>query len=119
MHGGKALVEIFERAGVDYIFSSPGTEWPPVWEALAEAQERGGDGNVFITCRHEALAVAIAAGYPKVTGKPQAVLLHATAGPLNAAMYLRAAYQERVPMVICCGETSAYGEDTRLPDPGK
>ncbi len=41
MHGGKALVRIFARAGVDYIFSSPGTEWPPVWEALAEAQERG------------------------------------------------------------------------------
>ena len=23
MHGGKAMVKIFERAGVDYIFSSP------------------------------------------------------------------------------------------------
>ena len=30
MHGGKAMVKIFEQAGVDYIFSSPGTEWPPV-----------------------------------------------------------------------------------------
>jgi acetolactate synthase-1/2/3 large subunit len=33
-------------------------------------------------------------------------------------MYLRAALQERVPMVICCGETSAFGEESRLPDPG-
>src|SRR5256712_4496879 len=33
-------------------------------------------------------------------------------------MYLRAAYQERVPMVVCCGETAAFGEETRLPDPG-
>ena len=31
MHGGKALLKVFERAGVDYIFCSPGTEWPPVW----------------------------------------------------------------------------------------
>jgi len=60
----------------------------------------------------------MASGYAKITGKPQAVLLHATAGPLNAAMFLRAAYQERVPMVICCGETSAFGEESRLPDPG-
>jgi acetolactate synthase I/II/III large subunit len=75
MHGGKALVKVFERAGVDYIFSSPGTEWPPVWEALAEAKERGDDGIGFINCRHEALAVAIASGYTKVTGKPQAVTL--------------------------------------------
>src|SRR5438128_370124 len=107
MHGGKALVRIFARAGVDYIFSSPGTEWPPVWEALAEAQERGDNRLRYINCRHEALAVAMASGYTKVTGKPQAVLLHATAGPLNAAMFLRAAYQERVPMVICAGDASA------------
>ena len=118
MHGGKALLKVFERAGVDYIFCSPGTEWPPVWEALAESQERGVEGLRYINCRHEAAAVAMASGYTKATGKPQAVLLHATAGPLNAAMFLRAAYQERVPMVICCGETSAFGEESRLPDPG-
>jgi len=118
MHGGKALVKVFERAGIDYIFSSPGTEWPPVWEALAEAEERGDNRLRYLNCRHEALAVAMASGYTKVTGKPQVVLLHATAGPLNAAMFLRAAYQERVPMVICCGESSAFGEESRLPDPG-
>ena len=118
MHGGKALVKVFERAGVDYIFSSPGTEWPPVWEALAELKERGVDRPKYINCRHEALAVAMASGYTKVIGRPQAVLLHATAGPLNAAMFLRAAYQERVPMVICCGETAGFGEESRLPDPG-
>ena len=118
MHGGKAMVKVFERAGVDYIFSSPGTEWPPVWEAFAEAKERGDSRTGFINCRHEAAAVAMASGYTKIAGKPQAVLLHATAGPLNAAMYLRAAYQERVPMVICCGESSAFGEEPRLPDPG-
>ena len=118
MHGGKALVKVFERAGVDYIFSSPGTEWPPVWEALAERQERGDGGIRYINCRHEAAAVGVASGYTKITGKPQAVLLHATAGPLNAAMFLRAAYQERVPMVVCCGESSAFGEESRLPDPG-
>src|SRR4029434_7305222 len=118
MHGGKAIVKIFERAGVDCIISSPGTEWPPVWEAFAELREQGVDRPRYINCRHEAAAVAMASGYTKITGKPQAVLLHATAGPLNAAMFLRAAYQERVPMVICCGETSAFGEESRLPDPG-
>ncbi len=89
-----------------------------MWEALAEAEERGDNRPRYINCRHEALAVAMASGYTKVTGRPQAVLLHATAGPLNAAMYLRAAYQERVPMVVCCGETAAFGEESRLPDPG-
>jgi acetolactate synthase I/II/III large subunit len=46
------------------------------------------------------------------------VMLHATAGPLNAAMTLRAALHERTPMVILSGEIAAYGENTRVADPG-
>src|SRR3972149_2663883 len=99
MRGGQALLKIMERAGIDYIFSSPGSEWPRVWEALAEAPSQGASKPKYINCRHEALAVAMAASYTKVSGKPQVVLLHASVGPLNAAMFLRAAYQERVPVV--------------------
>jgi len=117
MHGGQALLSVVERAKVDTIISSPGSEWPPVWDALAEKADQGG-GPRFINCRHEAVAVGVAAGYTMVTGGPQMVLLHATAGPLNSAMMLRAAYQERIPMVICTGESLAFGEDTSLVDPG-
>ena len=106
MHGGQAILKAIERSGVDFILSSPGSEWPPVWEALAEAAAHGAKNPKYINCRHEAVAVAMAAGYTKVTNRPQVVMLHATAGPLNAAMTLRAALQERTP--ILPGET--YGE---------
>lgn len=118
MHGGQALLRTIRRSGIDYIFSSPGSEWPPVWEALAELLEQGVNSPKYINCRHEAAAVAMASGYTKVTGKPQVVLLHATAGPLNAAMVIRAAFHERIPMVICTGEVAAYGETSRGADPG-
>ena len=118
MHGGQAMLKAMERGGVDYIFSSPGSEWPPVWEALAEAAARGAQKPKYINCRHEAVAAAMAAGYTKVTSRPQVVMLHATAGPLNAAMTLRAALHERTPMVILSGEIAAYGENTRVADPG-
>lgn len=118
MHGGQAMLKAIERSGVEYIFSSPGSEWPPVWEALAEAAARGAKNPQYINCRHEAVAVAMAAGYTKVTNRPQVVMLHATAGPLNGAMTLRAALHERTPMVILTGEISAYGEDTTVADPG-
>ncbi len=118
MRGGHAMLRSIERSGIDYILSSPGSEWPPVWEALAELTARGGKQPKYINCRHEAVAVAMAAGYTKVTGKPQVVMLHATAGPLNAAMTLRAALHERTPMVILSGEVAAYGENTRVADPG-
>jgi thiamine pyrophosphate-dependent acetolactate synthase large subunit-like protein len=118
MHGGQAILKAIERSGVDYILSSPGSEWPPVWEALAEAAARGAKNPKYINCRHEAVAAAMAAGYTKVTNRPQVVMLHATAGPLNAAMTLRAALQERTPMVIISGEIAAYGENTKVADPG-
>jgi acetolactate synthase-1/2/3 large subunit len=118
MNGGQALVKICERAGVDYIFSSPGTEWPPVWEALAEGKQKGVERLNYINCRHESLAVGMAASYTKVTRKTQVVLLHATVGALNAGMMLRAVYQERIPMVVCAGESATYGEDERMIDPG-
>lgn len=118
MHGGQAMLKAIERSGVDYIFSSPGSEWPPVWEALAEAAARGAKNPRYINCRHEAVAVAMAAGYTKVTNRAQVVMLHATAGPLNGAMTMRAALHERTPMVILTGEISAYGENTKVADPG-
>ena len=33
--GGEAILEAFRNLGLDYIISSPGSEWSPVWEALA------------------------------------------------------------------------------------
>ena len=118
MRGGQAMLKVMQRVGIDYVFSSPGSEWPPVWEALAELASHGIEKPKYINCRHEALAVGMAAGYTKVTRRPQVVLLHATAGPLNAAMMLRAALHERTPMVICAGEVAAYGENTAIADPG-
>jgi acetolactate synthase-1/2/3 large subunit len=112
------MLKAMQRSGIDYIFSSPGSEWPPIWEALAEQTAQGIKKPAYINCRHEAVAVAMAAGYIKVTRRPQVVMLHATAGPLNAAMALRAALQERTPMVILSGEIAAYGENTKVADPG-
>jgi acetolactate synthase-1/2/3 large subunit len=118
MRSGKAMLKIMQRTGIDHIISSPGSEWPPVWEALAELAAEGAQKPKYVNCRHEAVAVAMAAGYTKVTRKPQVVMLHATAGPLNAAMAIRAALHERTPMVIISGEVAAYGENTKVADPG-
>jgi acetolactate synthase-1/2/3 large subunit len=118
MRSGKAMLKVMQRTGIDHIVSSPGSEWPPVWEALAELSSEGALKPKYINCRHEAVAVAMAAGYTKVTGRPQVVMLHATAGPLNAAMTIRAALHERTPMVIISGEVAAYGENSKVADPG-
>jgi len=42
--GGEALLQACRDLGADYIFSSAGSEWAPVWEALARQAETGAAG---------------------------------------------------------------------------
>ena len=48
-------MKVIERNKIETIVSSPGSEWPPVWEALAELTAKGRSEPSFINCRHEAL----------------------------------------------------------------
>lgn len=85
--------------GVDYLFGSPGSDDAPYWNSLADRPTADAP-PVYIQCRHEQLAVDMARGYAMVTGRPQAVKLHATVGPLNAALSLWGAYQHSTPVVV-------------------
>ena len=115
--GGDAVLEAFRKLEVDYILSSPGTEWAPVWEAMVNQTKQGRNGPTFMDCWHETLAVDIAAGYTLATGKMQAVLLHAGSGLLQGAMGIHSAWLASVPMVVMSGESMTYGEQEGF-DPG-
>ncbi|NQV55962.1 MAG: thiamine pyrophosphate-binding protein [Rhodospirillales bacterium] len=109
--GGEAIVEAFRNLGVEYIISSPGSEWSPVWEAMSRQTIEKKPGPKFIQCWHESLAVNMATGYTFVTGKPQAVLVHAGVGLLHGAMSIRCAMQAETPMILMSGESVSLGED--------
>jgi acetolactate synthase I/II/III large subunit len=115
--GGEAIVEAFRKLGVEYILSSPGTEWAPVWEAMAKQIHRRQSGPKLLDVWHETLAVDIAAGYTLVTGRMQGVLLHAGSGLLQGAMGIHGAFVAGVPMVVISGESMTYGEQPEF-DPG-
>ena len=108
--GAEAVLEILRNYGIEYIFASPGSEWPPVWEQLAKQKAQGLTGPQYLNCRHENLAIGMAMGYAKVTRQLPAVLLHTTVGTLSGAMALRAAYHEQVPMLVCAGESVGFGD---------
>ncbi len=115
--GGEAIVDAFRKLGVEYILSSPGTEWAPVWEAMADQIHRKKEGPKLLDVWHETLAVDMAAGYTLATGKMQGVLLHAGAGLLQGAMGIHGAFVAGVPMVVISGESMTYGEQPEF-DPG-
>lgn len=115
MEGAEALLRLLADMGVERIFASPGSEWAPVWEYLAKPDLQ--DRPVYLSSRHEEIAVGMASGYAKASGKLPAVMLHTTVGSLHASMALRGALHENVPMVVFAGESVAFGEDSGL-DPG-
>jgi thiamine pyrophosphate-dependent acetolactate synthase large subunit-like protein len=96
--------------GVEQIFASPGSEWAPVWEYLAKPYASPAEIPAYLSTRHEEVAVAMASGYAKASGKLAAVMIHTTVGALHATMALRAARHERVPMVVLAGESIGFGD---------
>jgi thiamine pyrophosphate-dependent acetolactate synthase large subunit-like protein len=111
LDGGEAILEAFRNLGIDYVISSPGSEWAPFWEALARQKANNTPGPTYIDCGHETLAVNIALGYTQMTGRMQAVLLHAGTGLLQGSMAIHGALVSEVPMIVMSGEALGYGED--------
>jgi len=74
-----------------------------MWEALAR---RGIDMKLrYFRCRHELLAVSLASGYYKATGRSQIVFLPTSLGVENGSMALSTALQERTPMTVLSPDT--------------
>src|SRR5437870_5283901 len=117
LSGADTLLRVLAHMGVDRIFASPGSEWSPVWEAFAKAKAQSEGVPLYITSRHEEIAVGMASGYAKSTGKLPAVMIHTTVGALHATMALRGALHEQVPMVVFTGESLGFGEEPG-PDAG-
>ncbi|HEY5964589.1 MAG TPA: thiamine pyrophosphate-binding protein [Xanthobacteraceae bacterium] len=115
--GGEAILEALRGLNVEYVISSPGSEWPSFWEALARQKKSGTPGPAYLDCGHETLAVAMATGYTQVTGRMQAVLLHAGAGLLQGSMAIYGARAMETPMLVMSGESLGYGESEFDPGP--
>jgi acetolactate synthase-1/2/3 large subunit len=117
LDGGDAILEAFRNLGVDYIMSSPGSEWGSVWEALARQTVTKTTGPKYLSCWHETLAADMAIGYTMTTGRMQVVMLHAGVGLLQGSAGIHSAYIQNVPMIVTSGESLTYGEQKGF-DPG-
>ncbi|HXA20662.1 MAG TPA: thiamine pyrophosphate-dependent enzyme [Acetobacteraceae bacterium] len=116
--GAEALLELFQTQGADYIFCSPIAAWAPLWESLAKRQATTNiETPKYLNCRHEILAVGLASGYYKATGRAQVVLLPTGLGVLHGALAVRSAFHEHIPMVIVAPDTLTHGAVAGL-DPG-
>jgi acetolactate synthase-1/2/3 large subunit len=113
----EGYVEILNRYGVDYIFSSPGSEFVPIWEYLAKYNSQG-KKPFYINARHEGLALTMAKGYTMATGRAQVVMTHVLTGMLHGAMELKTMYTDNVPVMLVVGQNRTHDGEVYGGTPG-
>ncbi|MBI4987728.1 MAG: thiamine pyrophosphate-binding protein [Rhodocyclales bacterium] len=100
--GGEVIAEFLIHWDVPYVFGLSGSEEIGLWDALVDREER----IRYVTCLHEHVAMAMADGYARATGKTPLVALHSIAGVAYASGQMVASFRDRVPVVVIAGRQS-------------
>jgi len=98
------LTRLADR-GVDYLLANAGTDFAPIIEALSRNPGSNRKYPRVITVPHENVAVSMAHGYYRVSGKPAMVMVHVTVGTANAVCGLMNAARDNVPIILGAGRT--------------
>lgn len=102
--GADVMVDVFRSLGFEYLFANPSASFGAIHESLL--RHGGNRAPEFITCAHEELAVAMADGYYKISGRPGLVCVHGTVGLQHAAMAIYNSYCDQVPVYLVLGNTA-------------
>lgn len=85
-------------AGVDTLFGLPGSTEAPLLEALRA------DGSLrYVLALHETIAVGMADGYARASGRVGVVGLHTTVGVMNGMSAVFNAYRDGTSLVVTAG----------------
>uniref|UniRef100_UPI002FC58286 thiamine pyrophosphate-binding protein n=1 Tax=Sphingomonas sp. TaxID=28214 RepID=UPI002FC58286 len=95
------MVDVIKSLGIEYVAANPGSSFRGLHESLINYG--GNKAPELLTCLHEETSVAMAAGYARVTGKPMAVMLHATVGLQHGSMSIYHAFADQVPVLMFMG----------------
>lgn len=97
--GKNAIIEQFLADGINYMFGNPGTTEEGFLDVLKDYPQ-----FKYILTLHESVAVSIADGYARKTGKPAVVQLHSGVGLGNGIGMLYQANRGHTPLVVIAGE---------------
>src|SRR5690606_25014303 len=105
------IVDLIKLYDFPAIPLNPGASYRGLHDSLVNYGE---NQPPMILCNHEKLAVQIAHGYAKATGKPMPAIVHNVVGLLNAPLAVYYAYLDRCP-VFLMGATGPMNEKLRRP----
>ncbi|KAI1333125.1 thiamine pyrophosphate enzyme [Xylariaceae sp. FL0255] len=110
-----ALFEGLWEAGITACFINVGSDHPSVIEAIIKGKrERPDRWPRIITCPSEVTAISMADGYARITGRPQAVIVHVDVGTQALGQGIHNASVGRAPVFIFAG-LCPYTESGELP----
>lgn len=114
--GGELLVAQAREAGVEYLFTNPGSYEVGLFDAVVD------DSQIqLIEALHEGLVISMADGYHKVGKKPAFVNVHSIAGTAQMAGQLYNASRDGSAIVVTAGlnDNEVWSDEIRLgPRPG-
>ena len=113
--GGMLLVQTLKDAGVEYLFSNPGSAETGIFAALSE----DGDQKLIVG-KHEGLVAAMADGYHRISGKVGVIIAHVMGGSYQLAGQLFNAQIAGSSLLVIAGDWASEVQDFRglAPYPG-
>ena len=96
----KALIDVMNANGVEYVFFNPGIDNVPVLETISKYNAEGKKSPKGILCLDEFVAMTAAHGNYMASGRPQVVSVHSELGTLQIGGALHNAQWGRVPVVF-------------------
>src|SRR5229473_7199838 len=113
--GGMLLLQTLKDAGVEYLFTNPGSAETGIFAALAEDGEQR-----LVVGKHEGLVAAMADGYHRMSGKVGVIIAHVMGGSFQLAGQLFNAQVAGSSLVVIAGDWASELQDFRglAPHPG-
>jgi acetolactate synthase I/II/III large subunit len=105
------IVDMIKLYDFPAIPLNPGASYRGLHDSMVNYGE---NDPPMILCNHEKIAIQIAHGYTKATGKPMAAAVHNVVGLLHAPLAVYYAYIDRCP-VFLIGATGPMDEKLRRP----
>src|SRR5437762_10738469 len=113
--GGMLLIQTLKDAGVEYLFTNPGSAETGIFAALSEDQDQK-----LIVGKHEGLVAAMADGYHRTSGKVGVIIAHVMGGSWQLAGQLFNAQNAGSSLLVIAGDWASEIQDFRglAPFPG-
>jgi thiamine pyrophosphate-dependent acetolactate synthase large subunit-like protein len=102
-YGSDHIVDLLKALGIEHVALNPGSSFRGIHDSLVNHAGDGRPNPEIVLCCHEEIAVAVAHGYAKATGKPMAAIVHDVVGLQHASMAIYNAWCDRAPILVLGG----------------